>query len=175
MTCFYPQARHTFHRLTINSKDLGRPALEAYSFEITVLIERAVLSATKLPEWSKSVVKKDLFDSNQQAWNPKVFYEPKGVALVIAYVLIHELFIACSILISIHSPWNFPMILSLQPMMAAISAGCCCAVKVSEIAPHYATLIADLVPKYLDTSAFQIITGAVAETTRALELKCKPR
>ena len=64
------------------------------------------------------------------------------------------------------------MILSIQPLVAAISAGCCCVVKVSEVAPHYGQLLADLVPKYLDTSAYQVVQGAVEEITTLLEMQC---
>ncbi|KAK0202984.1 aldehyde dehydrogenase [Desarmillaria ectypa] len=132
--------------------DVGKPAMEAYSYEISPILERVMIAATNLPEWAKPEHKTELFDPNQKAWNPKVYFAPKGVALVIV-------------------PWNFPLILSIQPLIAAISAGCCCAVKVSEIAPHTGHLLANLVPKYLDREAYQIILGAVPETTKILELK----
>ena len=44
-------------------------------------------------------------------------------------------------------------------------------VKVSELAPATSALLAQLVPKYLDSSAYAIVTGAVAETARLLDLK----
>ncbi|KAF9051228.1 aldehyde dehydrogenase [Hymenopellis radicata] len=132
--------------------DLGRPELETCTFEIMPVIERSLISATCLPEWVKPDVKKDLFDSHHAAWNPKVYSAPKGVALAIA-------------------PWNFPMILSLQPLIAAISAGCCCVVKVSEFAPHYGGLLSELFPKYMDQSAYQVVFGAVPEVTSLLEMK----
>lgn len=58
-------------------------------------------------------------------------------------------------------------------MYGAISAGCTAALKVSEITPNYADLIAELLPKYLDSDAYRVVTGAVPEITRLLELKCK--
>ncbi|KAK0188735.1 aldehyde dehydrogenase [Armillaria mellea] len=132
--------------------DIGKPAMEAYSYEISLVLERAMIAATNLPEWMKPEHKTDLFDPNQKAWNPKVYLAPKGVVLVIA-------------------PWNFPLVLSLQPLIAAISAGCCCAIKVSEIAPHTGRLLADLVPQYLDSEAYKVILGAVPEITKTLGLK----
>ncbi|KAK0218138.1 aldehyde dehydrogenase [Armillaria fumosa] len=133
-------------------KDVGKPAMEAYSYEISLVLERAMIAATNLPEWTTPEHKTDLFDPNQKAWNPKVYFAPKGVVLVIV-------------------PWNFPLVLSVQPLITAIAAGCCCAVKVSEIAPHTGHLLADLIPKYLDPEAYKIILGAVPETTKTLELK----
>ena len=62
------------------------------------------------------------------------------------------------------------MILTLQPLLGAIAAGCCTVLKSSEVAPAYAKLIAELVPKCLDTSAYRVVNGSVKETTKLLEL-----
>lgn len=71
-----------------------------------------------------------------------------------------------------HRPWNYPMILSLQPLIAAIAAGCPCVVKPSEISPTYSQLLADLFPKYLDPSAYRVVNGgADPETTKLLNLQ----
>jgi aldehyde dehydrogenase (NAD+) len=71
------------------------------------------------------------------------------------------------------SPWNYPLVLSLQPLLGAIAAGCCAVLKPSELAPHCAQVLANLFPKYLDSSAYRVILGAVQETTALLELQCK--
>ena len=70
-------------------------------------------------------------------------------------------------------PWNYPIFLSAVPFIGAVAAGCCCVVKLSEISLHFSQTMAELVPKYLDTRAFRIVLGAVPETTRLLQLKCK--
>ena len=61
--------------------------------------------------------------------------------------------------------------LSLQPLIGAISAGCCAVVKPSEIVPSYARLIAILIHKYLDNSAYCVINGGPAEATALLTLQ----
>jgi aldehyde dehydrogenase (NAD+) len=63
------------------------------------------------------------------------------------------------------------MILTFQPLMGAIAAGCCAALKPSEAVPHFSKLIAELVPKYLDPSAYRVVNGAVPEATKLLELQ----
>jgi len=68
-------------------------------------------------------------------------------------------------------PWNYPIQLSLVPLVGAIAAGNCVIIKPSEIAPHTEKILAELVPKYLDTSAFQVVTGGVSETTELLSHK----
>jgi hypothetical protein len=68
-------------------------------------------------------------------------------------------------------PWNYPIFLSLQPIIGAISAGCPALLKPSEIGPGVSSVLADLFPKYLDPSAYRIINGGVPETTYLLKLK----
>ena len=38
--------------------------------------------------------------------------------------------------------------------------------KPSELAPAFAALVAELVPKYLDPDVVQVVNGAVPETTK---------
>ena len=63
------------------------------------------------------------------------------------------------------------MILTLQPLIGAIAAGCCAVLKPSEAVPHFSNLIADLIPKYLDSSAYRVVNGAIPETSKLLELQ----
>ncbi|KAI6110138.1 aldehyde dehydrogenase [Pisolithus sp. B1] len=69
------------------------------------------------------------------------------------------------------TPWNYPVILSLQPLVGAIAAGCCAVLKPSENVPHLSELLAKLISKYLDTSAYRVINGAIPEITKILELQ----
>jgi acyl-CoA reductase-like NAD-dependent aldehyde dehydrogenase len=52
--------------------------------------------------------------------------------------------------------WNYPIQISLLPVVGAIAAGNCVVVKPSEVAPASAQLIADLLPKYLDNVCHNI-------------------
>lgn len=135
--------------------DLGRGTVETYSAEIKPVIDRALICYNKLPLWTQTEWKPTIpgySDEMFESWMPRVYHEPKGTVLII-------------------SPWNFPMILSLQPLLGAISSGCCALVKVSEIAPVYASLLAELLPKYLDDRAFKIALGGVEEITAILKEK----
>ncbi|KAB2618960.1 aldehyde dehydrogenase family 3 member H1-like [Pyrus ussuriensis x Pyrus communis] len=82
----------------------------------------------------------------------EIVSEPLGVVLVI-------------------STWNFPFLLSLDPVIGAISAGNSVVLKPSEIAPATSSLLANLVEEYLDNSAVKVVEGAVPETTALLEQK----
>lgn len=67
--------------------------------------------------------------------------------------------------------WNFPLAVTLMPMTAAISAGCCVMLKPSEIAAASQDLLVEIIPKYLDPSAIQVSTGGPKETTSILEYR----
>ena len=131
--------------------DLGKPKQEAMAYEVGGIVQRAILSAQRLEEWAQPEKVVNIPDW-QKPSNPTVYRAPKGPVLVIA-------------------PWNYPLVLSLQPLYAAIAAGCPAVVKPSEYAPAYAALLADLLPKYLDSSAYVVVNGAVPETSKLLELK----
>ncbi|CAD6567513.1 MAG: hypothetical protein CYPHOPRED_001781 [Cyphobasidiales sp. Tagirdzhanova-0007] len=81
---------------------------------------------------------------------PKIYQEPKGVALIIG-------------------AWNYPLQLTLQPLGGAISAGCTAVVKVSELNPNVGKVLAKLVPRYLDPSAYTVVLGEVELATKLLE------
>ena len=59
--------------------------------------------------------------------------------------------------------------LTLSPLIAAISGGNAAVIKPSEVAAATAEVIARLIPEYLDPSAFSVVLGAVPETTALLE------
>lgn len=60
--------------------------------------------------------------------------------------------------------WNYPLLLSLQPTVGAIAAGNVVITKMSEHAPYFAKLIAELFPKYLDPDCYKIVNCDLATT-----------
>lgn len=59
--------------------------------------------------------------------------------------------------------------LSVEPLVGAISAGCAMVLKPSEVAPATAALLSKLVPLYLDSSVIRVVEGGVDETTVLLD------
>jgi len=82
----------------------------------------------------------------------RVRFDPLGVGLIIG-------------------AWNYPFLLTLSPLIAAVAAGNAAVIKPSELTPASADLLAELVPKYMDPEAFSVVLGAVPETTALLEQK----
>jgi len=79
-----------------------------------------------------------------------VRFDPLGVGLIIG-------------------TWNYPVMLTLSPLIAAICAGNAAVIKSSEVAPVTAELIARILPDYLDGDAFSVVLGGPPETTALLE------
>jgi len=65
--------------------------------------------------------------------------------------------------------WNYPLNLCLGPLISAIAAGNCAAVKPSEHAPHTSKVIAEGLARYLDRNAICVIEGGVAKTRALLD------
>jgi beta-apo-4'-carotenal oxygenase len=83
--------------------------------------------------------------------NVRIRKEPMGAVLIIG-------------------PYNYPIHLLLAPLVGAIAAGCTAVLKPSEMAPASAMVCIEIL-KALDTNAFAVVNGAVAETTALLEEK----
>ncbi|XP_059432049.1 aldehyde dehydrogenase family 3 member H1-like isoform X1 [Corylus avellana] len=131
-------------------KDLSKPELEAFIAEISQVKSSCKLALKELRNWMiPEQVKTSLATYPSSA---EIVSEPLGVVLVI-------------------STWNFPFLLSLDPVIGAISAGNAVVLKPSEIAPATSLLLSSLVEEYLDNSAIRVVEGAVDETTALLEQK----
>jgi aldehyde dehydrogenase (NAD+) len=65
--------------------------------------------------------------------------------------------------------WNEPYMLTIGPLVAAVAAGNTAVIKPSEIAEATAHQLAEMLPKYLDTQAFAVVEGGIAETTALLD------
>lgn len=63
--------------------------------------------------------------------------------------------------------WYLPT----QRRLRSHRLGNCIILKPSELAPATQSLLADLIPKYLDQSAIQLVTGGPTEVGRILESK----
>jgi len=128
-------------------KDLHKPELETVLFDVDFVRNDAVYVLNHLKDWMKpEKVKKGLVALMDNAY---IKYEPFGVVLVIG-------------------AWNYPIQLTLGPMVGAIAAGNCVVLKPSELSEATATLLETLCHKYLDNDCIRVINGGVPETTALL-------
>ncbi|MSO59948.1 MAG: aldehyde dehydrogenase family protein [Ilumatobacteraceae bacterium] len=127
--------------------DLGKPTAEAFITDVAFVTGEIKAMIKNLRKWNTSVrVSSPLVTMPAKSC---LMPEPLGVVLVIA-------------------PWNYPVQLLLVPAAGAIAAGNAVVLKPSEVSSAVSTLLAKLVPQYLDSEAVAIIEGGVAETTELL-------
>lgn len=129
--------------------DLNRHDFESYWLDVGG-VKRDILDHIKhLETWTAD----DIPDADflfGTLCGARICKEPLGVILILG-------------------TWNVPFAVTLAPMVAAIAAGCAVLVKPSEITMASQDLMAEMLPKYLDQEAIQIVTGGPKETGLILE------
>jgi len=129
--------------------DLGRNDFDAWFGDVAPPLGDIEYALKHLKSWMKPQRRK--VPLMQMPAKARIQYEPLGVVLVIG-------------------PWNYPVNLSLGPVVAALAAGNCVVLKPSEVAPRTSALIAELLPAYLDTDAVAVVEGDGAVTQELLAL-----
>ena len=129
--------------------DLGKPAAETLLMEIDLVLDEARFVRRRMARWSARHPK-PMHWLLQPAFGWTIS-EPKGVVLII-------------------SPWNYPLLLSLEPMVDAIAAGNTVCLKPSELSPATSHLLAELIEQYMDNDAIAVVDGGPKETGELLGL-----
>lgn len=129
-------------------KDLNKPAAEAYMTE-TGLLTASINHALKhLKRWTR---KKHVWPGMAVApANCKVVPEPYGSCLIIA-------------------PWNYPVLLSLDPLVSALAAGNCAVIKPSETAPASSSVIKKIIEDCFNRDYIFAAEGGREETEALLD------
>lgn len=128
------------------AEDLGRDPFESWMADILDLKIEVRHARRHVRRWMRS--RPQLLPWAQMPAAGWVQYEPLGVVLVIG-------------------AWNVPVMVTLGPLINAVSAGNCVVVKPSELVPAASRLLARLLPEYLDPDAVAVVEGD-GHTTQAL-------
>ena len=128
-------------------EDLGRSAVEAWLADIASTKAEAEYARKRLRWWMRP--RPQPLPLNQLPATAWIKYEPLGTVLIIG-------------------PWNYPVYLTLSPLVAAVAAGNAAVIKPSEITPATSTLLARLIPQYLDPGAVTVVEGDGAVTQQLL-------
>lgn len=130
--------------------DIDKPPLETVAYEIGMLKNSCKTALKELKHWmAPEKVKTSITTFPSSA---EIVSEPLGVVLII-------------------SAWNYPFLLSLDPVIGAIAAGNAVVLKPSEISPATSSLLAKLLGEYMDNSSIRVVEGAVDETSVLLQQK----
>ena len=112
---------------------------------VTANIERNI---NNLDQWMKPV---EVVPSQNKNDKARIVYEARGLCLILG-------------------PWNFPLGLVLGPLAAAVAAGNCCIVKLTDLCPETARVAARIIKETFEEKEVALFEGGVDVATALLEL-----
>ena len=129
-------------------EDLHKSPEEAYLTEISIVLGEIDNHIRHLKKWSRP--KKVLTPIHLLPSSSRVIYEPLGIALIIA-------------------PWNYPFQLLFNPLVGAISAGCCTVLKPSPDSSKTATVMEEIITSTFQADYITLIQGRREVNTLLLQ------
>lgn len=118
--------------------DLGKPGLEAWLSEIHFVLTEIRFFRKKLRQWSRPLrVGNPFFIFPARS---EIRREAHGVVLIAA-------------------PWNYPLQLSLSPLIAAVAGGNTVVLKPSELAPATAAILAKILSDVFEPGHVTVVCG----------------
>jgi aldehyde dehydrogenase (NAD+) len=129
-------------------KDFGKPYFESYITEIYTVLHEIDIHLKNLSSWIKP----------ESVGSPIVTFPSKGT--------INNQPLGTVLIIG---AWNYPVHLTLMPLIGAISAGNTAILKPSELAPETSSILKRLFEEHFDSSVLAVVEGAVDETTELLQ------
>lgn len=141
--------RHQDAILAALATDLRKPEFEAFTTEVGVLKE-IDYAIRNLRTWvkPKSVSTPPEYFPARARIQP----EPLGVVLIIG-------------------PWNYPIQLTVSPLVGAIAAGNCAIVKPSELAPATSQVLAEMIREAFDPAYITVVEGGIEASQSLLAEK----
>ncbi len=128
--------------------DLGKSEMEAYMCEVGLTISEIDYISARLRRWARNKrVSTPLANFPAKSFTVQ---EPYGVTLIM-------------------SPWNYPVLLTLEPLVGAIAAGNCCVLKPSDYSPATSKVIASLIAEIFPPEYVTVVTGGRKENADLLE------
>ncbi|MET0292425.1 MAG: aldehyde dehydrogenase family protein [Steroidobacteraceae bacterium] len=139
---------HTDEIVTAVGLDTRKPVQEIRVTEILNVVGNIDRNITNLDEWMKPVEVQPSMSKNDSA---RIVYEARGVCLILG-------------------PWNFPLGLVMGPLAAAVAAGNCCIVKLTDLCPATARVAGKIIRQAFDENEVALFEGDVTVATALLEL-----
>lgn len=130
--------------------DLGKAPFEGYATELGIVYDEISFCLKHMEKWARP--RRVPTPLVHHPASSKVIPSPMGVVLVM-------------------SPWNYPLQLALVPLVDAIAAGNCVAIKPSRTSPATGAVIADIVSEAFDPGHACVFEGFDGMNERLLEEK----
>jgi len=130
--------------------DLGKSVYESFMTEVGFVVDEIRLIKKHLKAWYRP----------RSVWTPlkflpsfsRIYPEPYGVCLIL-------------------SPWNYPVQLTLSPLIGAMSAGNCAIIKPSEHSPATSQVLENMFKNYFPDNYIAVVQGGVDLSTALLKEK----
>lgn len=129
-------------------KDTRKPEGEIRVTEVMNVVGNIQLAIDNLDDWMKPTEVTPSKNPNDKA---QIVYEARGVCLILG-------------------PWNFPLGLTFGPLAAAIAAGNCCMVKLTDLCPNTARIAGEIVREVFEENEVALFEGDVGVAQALLEL-----
>ena len=130
-------------------KDFQKSAFETYVTEIGLVITDINFTLKNIDSWTKQQsVSTPIVNFPSKNF---IITEPYGSALIIA-------------------PWNYPILLSLQPMVGAIAAGNTVILKPSELTPNTSSTLEKLISEAFEPEFLKVLLGGAEESAALVKM-----
>lgn len=127
--------------------DLGKSRAEAYMCEVGMTLSELRYVKKHLRSWSRDRrVRTPLAQFHAKSFTVQ---EPYGVVLIM-------------------SPWNYPVLLTLEPLIGALAAGNCCVVKPSAYSPETSKVMAQMIRESFEETYVAVVEGGRQENQSLL-------
>ncbi|MGC1630580.1 MAG: aldehyde dehydrogenase [Gelidibacter sp.] len=121
--------------------DFKKPKFETLAAETQFVLAELKYTLKKIDRWASP----ERVSASWMNWPSYdyIYKEPYGAVLIIA-------------------PWNYPFQLVIAPLIGAIAAGNTAVVKPSEVTPHTAAVISEIITAVFDPDHVAVVEGGVA-------------
>ena len=125
-------------------KDLGKSAFESYMCETGLVLSEI----SYMLKHTHSFVKGKTVLTPLAQFHSRSYKKPSPYGVVL-----------------IMSPWNYPFLLTIDPLVDAIAAGNTAVIKPSAYSPHTSAVIKQMIEECFDPKYVTVVTGGRAENT----------
>ena len=128
--------------------DLHKSPEETYLTEVSMVLSEIDYHIKSIGKWSRP--KRVTTPFHLMPSKSRIVCEPLGLSLII-------------------STWNYPFQLMMNPLVGAISAGCCAILKPSPDAPNVAKLMEKMMAETFETDFIAMVQGGREANTHLLQ------
>ncbi|MGL4560923.1 MAG: aldehyde dehydrogenase family protein [Brevinema sp.] len=131
-------------------KDLDKSEFESIASELYMVVDEIDCFCKNLSKWNKpKKVRKAFFTFDSTG---TVLPKPLGTSLIIA-------------------PWNYPVQLTMSPLVGAIGGGNCAIIKPAAATPNVSAVIEKMINTHFDEKYIKVVTGNRQVISELLDLE----